>query len=326
MEPAFDNIPVVSDTYPPRFPQVKPNDQPVFIKGLYSIVLYLGIGYLLLRRWDLLLVIFGVVVLHEAGHFFAMRYFRYADVSILFLPFIGAFVKGSKKEISQQQSAIIFLAGPVPGILLGIIIHFICLGNPSLYLGDVPLQLIAQLLIWANLLNLLPVFPLDGGQLLNRVFLNEEGTASNIFFLLSIAIITVTAFITGFYILLVLPVFLIYRFFYSRSNTKLENEIEQSGIDINTTYEELGNKDYWKIRAIVIRHTPAFQNVEEGPPYYYSDKEDRIAIEVENTLQRNLLLDISATKKIMVMIIWAFCLSLPWLLHIEFLLIRYFVR
>ncbi len=312
--------------YPPPFPRTNVSNKAVLIRGLYSMVLYLGIGYLVLRRWDLLLVISGVLILHEAGHFLAMKFYRYTDVSMLFLPFIGAFVKGSKHEISQQQSAVIYLAGPLPGILIGIVIHFICMDHPSLYLGGVPWHLIAQILIWTNLLNLLPIFPLDGGQLLNRVFLNEEGRASNIFLLFSMVFITGTAFITGFYILLAFPLFLIYRFFSAKGHLPLENEIENSGIDINKPYPELRNEEYWKIRSIIIRHIPAFHGIAAGPPFHYHDKEDRIAVEVENILQRNLLLDITPAHKIIVVLVWALCLAVPALLGIEFLLFKYFVR
>lgn len=312
--------------YPPKFPLEPTGSRTVLIKGLYSIVLYLGVGYLLLRRWDLLLVIFGVVLLHEGGHFLAMKYYRYADVSMLFLPFIGAFVKGSKREISQRQSAVILLAGPLPGILLGVITHFISKDHPSLYIDGVPLQLIAQLLIWANLLNLLPIYPLDGGQLLNRVFLNEEGLLSNIFLFVSAAVAAFIAVSSRFYILLVFPAMLIYRFFAGRSSGRLEKAIEQSGINIDKTYDELSDKDYWDIRSVVTRCTPAFQHIAAGPPYHYHEKEDKIAAEVENTLQRNILLDISIGGKVLVVIVWAFALALPWFFDIEFLLLKYLIR
>jgi Zn-dependent protease len=312
--------------YPPKFLLEPTEGRTLLLKGLYSIVLYLGIGYLLLRRWDLLLVIFGVVLLHEAGHFIAMKYYSYADVSVLFLPFIGAFVKGSKKEISQRQSTVILLAGPLPGIFLGVIIHFVSKDHPSLYIDGVPLQLIAQLLIWANLLNLLPIYPLDGGQLLNRVFLNEEGTLSNIFLFMSAAATIFIAFTSRFYVLLIFPAMLIYRFFAGFSSGRLEKEIEQSGIDVNKTYHELSDKDYWDIRAVVIPCTPALQHIAVGPPYQYHEKEDKIAAEIENTLQRNLLLDISISGKVLTVIIWASTLALPWFFNIEFLLLKYLVR
>ncbi|MCH5600757.1 site-2 protease family protein [Niabella ginsengisoli] len=318
--------PSIISAYPPKHHLEPADSRQLLLKGLYSVVLYLGLGYLLLKRWDLLLVIFGIIILHEAGHFLAMKYYNYADVSVLFLPFIGAFVKGSKKEVSQKQSAVILLAGPLPGIMLGIIIHFLNNGNQSNYIGGVPLQLVAQLLIWANLLNLLPLYPLDGGQLLNRVFLNEEGRLSNIFIFLSIAVIACFAINIKFYILLAFPALLVYRFFSARSSTKLEKQIDQSGIDVDKNFEDLTDEEYWKLRSIVIKHTPAFQQVAAGPPFVYDDKETRIATEVDSVLQRNLLMDISVVQKLLVLFIWALFILLPYLLNIDFLLIRYLYR
>ncbi len=61
------------------------------------------------------------MLLHEAGHFFAMKVFGYRDVRMFFVPFLGAFVSGSPYTISQRQRTVTLLAGPVPGILVGII-------------------------------------------------------------------------------------------------------------------------------------------------------------------------------------------------------------
>ena len=326
-QPEADNPEITTPVeYPPKYQPEITENKPALIKGLYSMVIYLGLGYLLLGRWDLLLIVFAVVALHEAGHFLAMKFYSYSDVNVLFLPFIGAFVKGSKKEISQRQSAVIFLAGPLPGIILGIVLHFISRDANHLHLGNIPLQLVAQLLIWANLLNLLPVYPLDGGQLLNRVFLNEEGRLSNIFIILSAMAITWAAISSKFYILLIFPALFIYRFFSTRSNDKLEKDMELSGININREYEDLSDEDYWKLRTIVLRHTPSLQQIAPGPPYIYSDKEDRIAQEVDNALQRNLIMDIFPLQKIVVLIIWMLFAITPWLFNIDFLLLKYLGR
>ncbi|MCH5714914.1 site-2 protease family protein [Niabella hibiscisoli] len=249
---------------PPKFPLPEPASNGSWVSALRSLVLYIGLGYLLLRRWDLLLVIFGILLLHEAGHFIAMKYYRYADVQVLFLPFIGALVKGSKNEISQHQSIFILLAGPLPGLLLGIAAYFFDTAHNGIAIGDIPLQLIAQSLIWANLLNLLPVYPLDGGQLLNRVYLEEEGILSDIYFYLSMTLITATVCFLKFYILLAVPALLIYKYIRSRSITKLDKELEHAGIDVYTSYEVLSDEDYWKIRAVVIRQTPLSKMLTRG--------------------------------------------------------------
>jgi len=316
------NLYEIENVYPPKHPDTGEAASPLWYKGIYSIVLYLGLGYMLLRRWDLLLLIFGIVLLHELGHFFAMRYYHYTDIGILFLPFIGAWVQGNKNEISQRQSIIILLAGPVPGILLGLLLHWLD-GSKNIYVGAIPLGFIAQLLIWANLLNLLPLYPLDGGQLLHRIFLDEEERFIHISMLLSIIATIWISTSTHFYPLLIIPALLIYRFINDRSNVKLEKAIEASGIDINTTYEALSNEAYWKLRAILIQHIPYLHHVKTGPPYVYDTNESRIVQLVKAVLQKNLLLDVSAKGKIVLAIVWLVLLSLPWLFDIDFLLLKY---
>ncbi|WP_346236633.1 site-2 protease family protein [Niabella insulamsoli] len=318
------NAPTQYLTYPPRYDPEPVERRTVVLNGLYSIAIYLGLGYLMLRRWDLLLVLFGIIVLHEAGHFLAMKWYRYADLGVLFLPFIGAFVQGKKKEISQQESAVILLAGPLPGLLLGILLHFI--GNAHSFVGDIPLHLIAQLLIWANLLNLLPVYPLDGGQLITRIFLNEDERYTNIFFFLSIAAIAAFAIAVQFYVLLIFPLLLLYRFFKTRRFSKLEKELDEQSLDLDKPFEELTNEEYWRIRAVVIRHINGFQQVAPGPPFEYDEKEGQIAHEVNNALQRRLIMDLSVAQRLLLSLIWAAALLLPFWLQIDFLLLQYFGR
>src|SRR5579883_2383282 len=67
-----------------------------------------------------LVILIGVLFLHELGHFLAMRLFRYRDLSMFFLPFFGAAVTGHKDDASLSEKIGVLLAGPLPGLLLGI--------------------------------------------------------------------------------------------------------------------------------------------------------------------------------------------------------------
>src|SRR5882757_83029 len=107
----------------------------VWIRSLSSLALYFIIGYFFFNRdWLLVLVLTGVVVFHELGHFLAMKLYNYTDLGIFFIPLLGAYASGTKREVSQTQSAIIILAGPVPGIIIGILIYFLSLQQDNLFL------------------------------------------------------------------------------------------------------------------------------------------------------------------------------------------------
>src|SRR5260221_1874593 len=115
----------------------------VWIRSLSSLALYFIIGYFFFNKdWLLVLVLTGVVVFHELGHFLAMKLYDYTDLGIFFIPLLGAYASGSKREVSQTQSAIIILAGPVPGIIAGLLIYLLALHQDNLFLEKTSLVLI----------------------------------------------------------------------------------------------------------------------------------------------------------------------------------------
>lgn len=133
--------------------------------------------------------VFVSIIIHELGHSFAMRAFGVS--SHIVLHFMGGlaipdgFAYGRRTALSNPQQILISLAGPGAGfffaalLLLGVQLAggfyefgrpipipqaFVPLGGPyQLYLNDA-----LRALLWINvgwgLINLLPVFPLDGGQ------------------------------------------------------------------------------------------------------------------------------------------------------------------
>ena len=186
-------------------PKSRPN---VWLKSLGSLAFFLIIGYLFFKDLTWILVLTGVVVFHELGHFVAMKIYKYQELGMFFIPLLGAYVSGTKQEVSQKQSAIILLAGPVPGIFLGLVLHFLSLNL------DIPfLENVAKILIFLNVLNLLPVYPLDGGQLLHRLFLDDYNILGKIFVILSAALMSWIAISSGFWFLLLFPFMMISRMF-----------------------------------------------------------------------------------------------------------------
>src|SRR6185503_11918284 len=171
---------------PPKPPAEEPKGRAnIWIRSVSSLALYLVLGYYIFHSFDMLLLITAIVVFHELGHFVAMKSFRYKDLGIFFIPLLGAYVSGSKREVSQKESAIILLAGPLPGIILGTIFYLLYQNDPDLSIAGISFYSVSLMLIFLNIINLIPVYPLDGGQLLNRVFFNEESWLSKIFVILS---------------------------------------------------------------------------------------------------------------------------------------------
>jgi Zn-dependent protease len=106
-------------------------------------------------------VLIGVLLVHELGHFAAMKLFKYTDVRIFFIPMFGAAVTGSPTNHAQVNKSLVTLAGPLMGMLVGI-------GCAIGYwtTGSAILQHAAATSLLLNLFNLIPLYPLDGGRFL----------------------------------------------------------------------------------------------------------------------------------------------------------------
>jgi len=106
--------------------------------------------------FDLALLV-GVLMVHELGHAIAMRAFGYTDVRIFFIPLFGAAASGRRRGVARWKQALVLLLGPLPGIIAGLVLGFVGV--------DGSMNTLALMLIVVNALNLLPIEPLDGGQL-----------------------------------------------------------------------------------------------------------------------------------------------------------------
>ncbi len=309
--------------YPPKY---KKAEQPsnVWMRSITSLALYLILGYYIFPSYKMLLLITAIVIIHELGHFLAMKYYRYSDLGIFFIPLLGAYVSGTKREVSQIQSAVILLAGPLPGIILGIILHLIDQNSDTgFYPFNIPLSRIAFFFVLLNLINLLPIYPLDGGQLLNRVFLDEEGIVSKIFIFLSAALMVWAAWKLSssgslFYlVLLIFPAMMLLRLRSDKKMDAVEKKIEQAGVNADTSYEEMPDEDYWKMRNVLIEEHPSFRDIPKTPPYEYSSREEKVMATIQSLLHRHIIQDMSITGKIFIFLIWIAALASPWLIQMN---------
>lgn len=325
-EGAATDGPSVADIAP-VLPKYEKKDQAtnIWLRSFVSLAAYLVLGYYIFPSTKILLLITVIVMIHELGHFFAMKFFGYNDLGIFFIPLLGAYVSGTKREISQRQSAIILLAGPLPGIIMGALLFLWWQHNPLAFFWGIPVFNIAIAFLLLNLINLVPVYPLDGGQLLNRVFLDEESWISKGFILLSIGAlvwIALFAFAKPSYPLLLFPAMMILRLFGEKKINSIEKRIEEAGINTDLEYKDLPDEDYWKIRNILIEEHPSFRDVDPAPPYVYSEKEDKIMTMVQSLLHRHLIQDVSVVGKIIIFLIWATAIASPWLLNMHTLLLQ----
>jgi tetratricopeptide (TPR) repeat protein len=144
----------------------KPQDRSrMVILLIGSAAVYFLVG---INRWDVqraLLLILSIFI-HECGHLAAMRACRYKNLKMLFIPFLGAVASGRPSEHNALKIAIIAFAGPLTGLLAAGVALLAWMPFQTSTLLE-----FAQISLFLNGFNLLPILPLDGGHILNEALL-----------------------------------------------------------------------------------------------------------------------------------------------------------
>jgi tetratricopeptide (TPR) repeat protein len=104
---------------------------------------------------------------------------------MLFVPWLGALATGKKENASLSEKVGVSLAGPLPGLILGISLA-IAFPNDTSWLKDARVMLISL-----NLFNLLPIYPLDGGQVVESLIFSRRPYLGIIFQSIGILILGV---------------------------------------------------------------------------------------------------------------------------------------
>jgi Zn-dependent protease len=118
------------------------------------------------------LALLFVIFVHELGHALAMRLLGYGDTRIYFIPGFGGAAVGQKRDASIHVEGVVLLAGPLPGLFVGLVLALMLTQLPSGAQWELvrePLFAIALAAILVNYANLLPAMPLDGGRLAQRI-------------------------------------------------------------------------------------------------------------------------------------------------------------
>lgn len=109
----------------------------------------------------LMLVIFGSVMVHELGHAFVARAYGLGPIAITLHGFGG--LTSFSQAPKPRQGIWITLAGPFAGFALGIVALIGSLFIDTPVVGRLLVTATTFNLFWSAF-NLLPMYPLDGGQ------------------------------------------------------------------------------------------------------------------------------------------------------------------
>lgn len=174
---------------------------PVRVHPLFWLIaLLLGASGDLLQIVIWILVVFVSILIHELGHAFAFRWYGLRSQILLHfsggltIPEMSPWGSGyASVAIGPVQQILISLAGPGAGFLLAglIIVGVQLLGgsvannnlfgllplptSATLPFGGFTMSIFLTMMLWVNvfwgLINLLPIYPLDGGQVARNILL-----------------------------------------------------------------------------------------------------------------------------------------------------------
>ena len=270
----------------------------------FSLVLFVG-TFLFLFKDQLRFVLFLILVLfiHEMGHFIFMKIFNYENVRMLFIPLMGAFVQGSKEKYSQKESFLVISAGPFPGIWIGSAILIFA----SIYQQEWMLEL-SFLFLFLNVVNLLPIDPLDGGQLF-KLFVNKKRDLFLMLFALTSSLLMIfVGWMIDSYIILAFGFLMGFKVRGFQRSFHLRKVLDAKKIRYESTYNELSNEEYAKIKEVLIEETPAlkkFLSVSE------ENNDDLLASHVNSALLAPVKKDAKFMLKAIIVFLWLLSLTLP---------------
>lgn len=272
---------------------------------IFSMILF--ISTLLLLFSDsifFILILVFVLLLHELGHYSFMKLYKYKEVRMLFIPLMGAFVQGMKDRYSQVQSLLVVMAGPIPGLAIGIFLFVFAQNYQSDWMMTVSL-----LFIFLNGINLLPLDPMDGGQLLKLLVKRNQDLFQLILSLTTSILLILLGLYLDSIVMIVFGFLMAIRVRSLQRNYIIRKDLINDDIKYESTYDDLNNEQYAKIKEVVLKNTPALQKFIS---LNSSDEiEPIIASQVRNILVAPLTRDASFGQQVLVILIWILSFALP---------------
>jgi stage IV sporulation protein FB len=270
----------------------------------FSLVLFVG-TFLFLFKDQIRFVLFLILVLfiHEMGHYVFMKLFKYENVRMLFIPLMGAFVQGSKEKYSQKESFYVISAGPFPGIWIGSAL----LVFASIYQQEWMLEL-SFLFLFLNVINLFPIDPLDGGQLFKLYVNKKRDLFLMLFALFSSMLMIFVGWMIDSYIILAFGFLMGFKVRGFQRSHHLRKILDEKQIPYESTYDDLSNEHYAKIKEVLIEETPAlkkFLSMSE------ENNDEFLASHVNSALLAPVSKDAGKAMKITIIYLWLLSLTFP---------------
>lgn len=121
-------------------------------------------AYALIYPWGFSIGFVLLLLVHEMGHVIAAKQKGLPVSAPLFIPFMGALISMKKYPLDAKTEAYIAFGGPILGTLGAVGVF-----GAAYYMDSPLLYSLAYVGFFLNLINLLPIHPLDGGRIATAV-------------------------------------------------------------------------------------------------------------------------------------------------------------
>ncbi len=307
------------DLYPPKPELIEPKAKGNLALTIFSIVLFILVFlFIFTDEVNFVFNLILVLIVHEMGHFLMMKLFGYKNVRMLFIPLMGAFVQGSKEEYSQKQSLMVVAAGPMPGIIFGLTLIFLAGTYHQVWMMD-----LAILFLLLNIINLLPLDPLDGGQLFKLLIKANHDLFLLVFSFVSSLVLIAFGWYIDSWVMIAFGFIMGFRVRTIQNQYNLRKEMKEEDINFRTSYKLLSNRDFHKIKEILLNNTPGLKNFVENVPS--EDADPILASQVNSVLVSPIAKDSSVLFKLIIIILWVLSLLVPvfFILNYDFFVANY---
>lgn len=127
-------------------------------------------AYSWLFSFQFAIALIACLMVHEYGHIRAMKYFGMKTKGIYMIPFLGGLALSDDKINTRWQDVTISIMGPVFGLLLSLVLMLVYWITGNIFFAG-----LANFNALINLINLLPILPLDGGHILKSIGFSVNG-------------------------------------------------------------------------------------------------------------------------------------------------------
>lgn len=150
---------------------------------LFKVLPQVGPLYAALVHPEVVLLLTGMIFIHEYGHKWALRMRKIPAVGPIPIPLLGAMVHPGEPLGSAWTELIFALGGPATGIFS------LALYGVALWLGNDFLAAMAWLGVFLNFLNAWPIIPLDGGVAVKALLSVIHTKARHAFIILCLGVV-----------------------------------------------------------------------------------------------------------------------------------------